>query len=343
MPKITGEQRNQIISLLKSGSTVRKVAKTVGVSLGTVSQFGKTSCGDRKLDKGGRPALLSEADKRYCVRQVTKGRVDNAVKVRKLLKADHGIIVSADTIRRVLKEKGLGAIEKKPKPSLSVTNAKKRLAWCKAYRNWTVDDWKRVVWSDETKINRFNSDGRVWSWIRDGETIKPRHVKGTIKHGGGGIMLWSAITYAGTGWLCQIIGNMDKVLYQSILEDEQSKTIDLLCDTLGFRRDQIVFQHDNDPKHTSHIVANYLEKQDYRVLSWPPQSPDLNPIENMWRLLKIRLNEYETSAKGMQELYERVTEVWYETIKTKECQKVIDSMPNRIEACIKAKGYWTKY
>ncbi|GAA5806636.1 hypothetical protein HPULCUR_012179 [Helicostylum pulchrum] len=44
----------------------------------------------------------------------------------------------------------------------------------------------------------------------------------------------------------------------------------------------------------------------------------------------------------MQELYERVTEVWYETIKTKECQKVIDSMPNRIEACIKAKGYWTK-
>jgi transposase len=44
--------------------------------------------------------------------------------------------------------------------------------------------------------------------------------------------------------------------------------------------------------------------QEYQVLEWPPQSPDLNPIENMWRLLKIRLNEHDTPPKGMQELYE---------------------------------------
>jgi transposase len=57
------------------------------------------------------------------------------------------------------------------------------------------------------------------------------------------------------------------------------------------------------------LVQEYLKNQEYQVLEWPPQSPDLNPIENMWRLLKIRLNEYDTPPKGMQELYERVTNV----------------------------------
>ncbi|MBM6386306.1 MAG: transposase [Paenibacillus sp.] len=165
----------------------------------------------------------------------------------------------------------------------------------------------------------------------------------SIKHGGGSIMLWSAITYVGTGWLCKIEGNMDKDLYKSILEGEQNATIDFLCQKLNLNRSQVVFQHDNDPKHTSNLVKNYLHSQEYQVMEWPPQSPDLNPIENMWRLLKIRLNEYETPPKGMQELFERVTEVWYNVITKEECQKVIESMPNRIEQCINAKGYWTKY
>lgn len=344
MPKkITPKQRNQVLSLLESDTPVREIVRKVNVSVGTVSSLRKNGCSEKKSNKGGRPALLSDADKRYCVRQVTKGRVDNAVKVGKQLEKDHSIKVSVDTVRRALKEKGLGAIEKKPKPALSYKNARKRLEWCKAHQDWTIEDWKRVVWSDETKVSRFNSDGRVWAWIRDGEAVQPKHVNGTYKHGGGGIMLWSAITYAGTGWLCQITGNMDKTLYQSILQDEQSKTIDFVCNKLYLRRDQVVFQHDNDPKHTSDLIKEYLYDQEYKVLSWPAQSPDLNPIENMWRLLKIRLNEYETPAKGMQELYERVTEIWYEVIKKEECQKVINTMPDRIKACIKAKGYWTKY
>jgi transposase len=156
-------------------------------------------------------------------------------------------------------------------------------------------------------------------------------------------MLWSAITYAGVGWMCKIEGHKDKTLYKDILEDEQRQTIDFACENLGLRRDQIIFQQDNDPKHTSNLVKDYLKEQEYQVMDWPPQSPDLNPIENMWRLLKLRLNEYEAPAKGMNDLFERSKEVWYDIIKKEECQKVIESMPERIQQCIKAKGYWTKY
>ena len=72
-------------------------------------------------------------------------------------------------------------------------------------------------------------------------------------------------------------------------------------------------------------------------------SPDLNPIEHMWALLKRRLNEYDTAPKGMNELFERITDTWYKKITKEDCLKVIDSMPSRIEAVIKSKGYWTEY
>ncbi|KAG0973112.1 hypothetical protein G6F29_013042 [Rhizopus arrhizus] len=164
-----------------------------------------------------------------------------------------------------------------------------------AHKDWTVDDWKRVIWSDETKINRFNSDRRTWAWIRSGESLKYHHVKMTVKRGGGNIMLWSAITYTGVGWMCKI------------------------------------------------NVKEYLEQQSHNILEWPAQSPDLNPIENMWSLLKRRLNDYETAPKGMNELYERVTKVWYDLMKPEECQKVIETMPKRIKQCIKDKERWTDY
>lgn len=63
----------------------------------------------------------------------------------------------------------------------------------------------------------------------------------------------------------------------------------------------------------------------------------------MWSLLKRRLNDFELAPKGLEDLNERVTDVWYNEIKPEECQKVIESMPKRIHACLRAKGKWTKY
>ncbi len=53
------------------------------------------------------------------------------------------------------------------------------------HEEWTVEDWKRVVFSHETKINRFNADGRTWCWVNDQKIFPDRAVKQTVKHGGG--------------------------------------------------------------------------------------------------------------------------------------------------------------
>ncbi|KAG1606651.1 hypothetical protein G6F46_012858 [Rhizopus delemar] len=162
--------------------------------------------------------------------------MSSATKVAKELEKDTGRKVSAETVCRTLRKTGLGAIEKPKKPLLSAKNIRKRLSWCMAHKDWTIDDWKRVVWSDETKINIFNSDGRTWTWIRSGESLKLHHVKMTVKHGRGNTMLWCTITYAGVGWMCKIDGNMDRKLYKEILEDELERTIEYGTNKLGTRK-----------------------------------------------------------------------------------------------------------
>ncbi len=170
-----------------------------------------------------------------------------------------------------------------------------------------------------------------------------RHIKQNYKHGGGSIMIWSCITCVGVGWMCKIDSTMDGELYKEILQDELEKSIEMVCKQTGLRRDQIVFQHDNDSKHRSIPVKEYLKSQEYEVLDWPSQSLDLNPIKHMWALTKRKLNEYETPPKGIRELFERITDVWYNKITKEDCLRVIDSMPDRCKAVIKAKGRWTDY
>ncbi|KAG1167300.1 hypothetical protein G6F71_009557 [Rhizopus microsporus] len=125
--------------------------------------------------------------------------VESAVTVAKQLKSELNIDINPQTVRNALVEAGIGAVEKVSKPLLTAKHRKARLQFAKRYQHWTIEDWRRVIWSDETKINRFNSDGRAWAWVRDGSSLQPKQVKQTVKHGGGSVMVWSAISVAGPG------------------------------------------------------------------------------------------------------------------------------------------------
>lgn len=334
--KLARAKLESLKALLAKGSSIRAIAKQLDISKSVVHNYSKGL--NRNIIKKGRPKKLSPPNVAYCVTQISRGVAKTATELCQALKKDSGVNVHRTTVARALKRKGLRSGEKKEKPMLRMKNVKERLKFAQAHKDWTVEDWRTVIFSDETKINRFNSDGREWCWYREEESLIPRNVKQTVKHGGGNIKIWGCMTSFGVGFMCQIVDILDQHLYIDILKGELASTIE----HYGLDETKITFQHDNDPKHTAKKVKEYLSDQTYETMSWPAQSPDLNPIEHLWSQLKRDLNKYEKPPSGLKDLWERVQVVW-EAISVETCQNLIDSMPRRIQAVIKAKGYWTKY
>ena len=175
-------------------------------------------------------------------------------------------------------------------------------------------------------------------WKSKNEMLKSHNVNGTLKFGGGSIMIWGCMTQFGPGLITRIDWALDGELYCEILKDELVNSLKYY----GINLNHVIFQHDNDPKHKSKIATECLERLKINVIDWPAQSPDLNPIEHLWKQLKYELCKYDNSPRGMLELWSRVQEKW-NSFDKETCLKLIESMPNRIEQVYKAKGGYIKY
>ncbi len=123
-----------------------------------------------------------------------------------------------------------------------------------------MDYWNHVLWSDETKINFFGSDGVKGVWRQPGEEYKEKCVLPTVKHGGGSVVVWGCMSASGTGELQFIEETMNANLYCDILKQNMIPSLW----RLGRRA---VSQHDNDRKHTSKTTTVLLKKLRVNLIS----------------------------------------------------------------------------
>jgi transposase len=247
--------------------------------------------------------------------------------------------ISRWVVQDRLKEWGLKPYVSRKKPLLKPEQMEKRLKWAEEHIDWTVEDWKRVAFSDETPLCLFQSYGRKFVWVFPGEQYKPKNLNPTVKHGGGKIQIWGIFSWWGAGPLHWIDGIMDGEKYRQILIHHMSPYVKELEKKTGY---EIIFQQDNDPKHTCKKVKKYLSNKKLEVLDWISQSPDINPIENAWRQLKQRIAKRQRKAKNLDEVFAFAQEEWNK-ISVESFQKLIESMPDRCAAVIEAKGGHTKY
>jgi transposase len=339
MHPISSAQHSTIISLLHEHYSVCEIQSRTGLGRSTIGRVKKEVDSNKENSKGGRPSKLSPHDKKSILRQITTGKLDNAVQATHFINNILPNPVSAQTVRNALKENGFSSVVKKKCPLLRRCHREDRLKFAKYHENWTVEDWKRVLWSDETKINRIGSDGRVYTWKGRGEPLSDRITTPTVKHGGGNnLMVWGCMGWNGVGKLVEVQGAMKSQQYCDIMNIGVVESFE----KLEIPKEERVFQQDNDPKHTSKMASQWFEDNNIQVLVWPSQSPDLNPIEHLWMHLKRALQKYPTSPKGVHELWDRLEMEW-NGITAETCQTLIESMPRRIKAVIKAKGGHTKY
>ncbi|CCA71915.1 related to transposase-Wolbachia endosymbiont [Serendipita indica DSM 11827] len=267
----------RVIELLELGKSISQTMALTGISKGSISRIRSEYCPNLQERPSGRPRKLSGPDMHYARHLIRSGQAKNAVALIKQLKAMTCPALSPTTIRRALRLTGWKPRKKVKKPRLTRRHRKARLDWAERHRHWTVEDWKRVLWSDETKVNRLGNDGDEIVWVQEGEGLNARTVTQTVKGGGGRIMVWGCIGWNRPGVARLIEGKMDAKIYTHILDHELTQSVK----KLKLRQGRFVFQQDNDLKHMYKMAQNWFDGQKYKVMDWPAQSPDANPIENL--------------------------------------------------------------
>ena len=197
-----------------------------------------------------------------------------------------------------------------------------------------MTDWHKIIWSDESKFNLFGSDGRIYVRRRVGEEYLPQCVQQMVKFGGGSVMVWGCISCDGTSPIVTVTGRMNAKDYIDLL----SSTLLPYMQSMG---PEYIFMDDNAPCQWARSVKTWMASHNLNYMElWPPQSPDLNPIEHVWNILEKKL--VEKKPKNLKELEENIKEEWLK-IPTIEIQNLISSMLSRVAAVITAKGSHTKY
>lgn len=342
MTKCTPTKKARIYHLRKKeNKTFTEIGDILGIDATTVSRnFKKLDSQGKDPDYysttpgSGRPRALTPHDERRAERLIKSGKCRDATEVqRELFPKLH-----PTTVRRMFLRLGLKGRLRRKKPLLTGKHIKGRRNWAMIHQRKSLSFWKRVCFSDESKFNLFGSDGKIYCRRREGEALLPRNVTGTVKHGGGNIMVWGCITWNGVGRLHRVEGRMKATQYCNILE---TSLLGSISDRFPPRR-HIIFQQDNDPKHTSKLATKWFQGHNINVLPWPGQSPDMNIIEHVWDELDRRVRSRLQRPSNLEGLWTALQEEW-KGIDQNYIRRLYKSLPLRVQTLSRVKGHYTKY
>lgn len=338
-------QRALLIGALSVGATPYRIQKQYRVPESSVRYINSRFIlhPNGAAPRTGRPPKLSERDRRKVVRIA---RRNPTITYRQLAK-DAGVSLSHDTLYRLLKEEGITNWVCKRRPLLTPEVAGKRYAWALEHQNWTYEDWLKVIWSDECSVERGSGKRRQWAFRTPQEKWKKDMIQPKRKGKDISIVVWACFCGLNRSELYVLSRDPDAKRngysansYIQVLEDN----------LLGIYEPGLTFMQDNAPIHAAKKVKKWLEEQGITIMEWPPYSPDLNPIEHLWFLLKegvYRVNPDIENVGGndetiQEELFKALFRSW-EEIKESYLDRLVKSMERRVKAVIAAEGWYTKY
>jgi len=329
---LTDFEKGQIVAYRDCGLTYDQISKKINRPASTISGFYAQFQKDGRIERkqgSGRKRKTTELEDRDILITAKKRRKITA----KEIKNEFNLPVTERTICNRLNEFGFHSFFTVKKPFISEQNQQSRLAFAKEYKDKPVQFWRSVLWSDESQfVLRFQGRERVWRLPN--ERYAPYCLHGTVKHDKK-INVWGCFAAHGVGKLYRVNGNLEQNQFHSILVHQMIPSARAL-----FPDGNFVFQQDNDPKHTATKNQEYLKNKNIQVLNWPSQSPDLNPIENLWSCMDREMKN--RNPQNEDQLFAIVKERW-ESLTTDLLTSLVESMPRRCAAVIQSKGMPTKY
>jgi len=281
----------------------------------------------------GRPRTFSEREERNLVRDflTTPGlSIKQVVRERQAANKPG----CRKTIRHILRSRGLVPKVSNRGKEITKKNKGKRINFANLYQNWEVRDWGRVVFSDEATIFPQRTKTCV-RWSRPGEA-NPPPLENNLKIKS--INVWGYIDYNGNGEIFRFNGTMKKESYLEMLEEHLFEALDDPNDP----DDEFIFVQDKASYHNSPDVINWLRRNNVNFIDLPPQSPDLNLIENVWASVRNELFDRRTRIRNSNDVWAETRDIFH-NLTLVYIRKLYESMPRRLESIIKLKGNRTSY
>jgi len=337
-------QKSRIWTLHEEGYTPTQIHLKTGHPRSTVSSFlirhalSPHATFQNKPGRGGTKKITLRGEREL----VRAALADPRMPLKALATpSKSGKQLNHHTVAKILKLHGVSKHRPRKKPFLTDLHRKKRRAHCT--EELAGRDPRKVCWSDEVTFEIGEDLTNFMVLRRAGREAEyaPKNLRPTFKSGRTTVGVWSCFCGDEMGplYILKEGQNMNAKRYHWVL---QTLFIPFYLRMKEKYGPEVVMQEDNAPWHTAKIIKAYLGNKNVNRLVWPPQSPDLNPIENLWKHIKDIIANRRHKVKNNKEMKQALREVW-PTIDKEFLLKLCDSMPRRWKACLKNKGGATKY
>lgn len=281
------------------GGSFAEVGRQFGVSSGTVrniyNRFKKTEF-QLPAARPGIQKKITVSKENHLRLAIRRNPMDTYTENHKS-PLTASINICLNTYVKYIKYMGFKKYKITEVPKITPIQQKKRLRWCLNKVSWTKEQWESVIWSDESMFRLGRGVRGVRVIKLPGEYFKKRHRVGTLKFGSGFLMIWGCFHAKGLGPLVLMRGIIDQDKYVTMLANNAIPWIEQQCQM--YNRD-FIYQEDGAPIHTGGYVKWYKDKTMVTGFdSWPPNSPDLNPIEHIWGYLELHVDRSSIRLKNI--------------------------------------------
>ena len=339
--EMTDAERWRALGMLDAGMSLRAVGRHFGRSHTTIARLVKKTRARGTVSHAGTGAArhtTPRADRRLL--RMVRGNPTLPATLLRLMwheRSRRGNILSAGTIRNRLREQGLRSRKMRKRPRLSPAHVSRREQWAMQRVHWRMQQWRRVVFTDESRFRLYRNDGRIRVWRMPRQEMLQQHVQRTQQQGAS-LHVWAGITLTGKTELVVLNRNVTGERYAELLE---SHLLPFMTQIYGDTANWIL-QDDNAAPHRAAVVARLKEHLGIRTLRWPARSPDMNPIEHVWDYLKRQVQQRDPPPQTLRELRDSVVDVWQQTPQD-FLRRLVLGMPRRISALLHARGGYTRY
>lgn len=341
MPRVENAILERCIGMIEAGVSRRDVARRLNVSRCSVNRAWNRYVENNSPNYthgGGRQRCTTPAMDRFLRRTVLRNRHLNSTQVKQILYESRGVAVSNGTIINRLKEANFASRRPARHPKWTLEHKRIRLQFARDHQHWNYVNWSNCLFTDESRFCLHPDSNRKRVWRRRNERYDENCTVERIPFGGYSVMVWGGVALGNQKTELVVFINttmnarnyLDRILEPVVLPYVMAQGPDF------------VYMDDNARPHRAGIVNHFFEEHGITRMVWPALSPDLNPIEHVWDALQRRISSRPHAANNVNELAIALQEEW-DALPGDLINSIVESMPRRCEAVIRAQGGATRY